>query len=155
MAALQGANVPGADTRCLDNGTSSLSAFLRVARPDDDPDSLYLDLNVPSLPAMQEPLDSLQTLYDAWKATLAAPEPGVVDVRLFPNPGDGRLTVVLGGAAHATAECFAAGGQRVMTVEKLEPGTNTLLLSVPSGVYFMKFSAGHHGIVWRRIVVRN
>ena len=47
MAALQGANVPGADTRCLANGTSSLSAFLRVAKPNDLPGAFYLDLNGP------------------------------------------------------------------------------------------------------------
>ena len=31
MAALQGAKVPGADTRCLDEGISTLSAFIRVS----------------------------------------------------------------------------------------------------------------------------
>ena len=35
MASLQGANIAGADTRCLDDGTSSLSAFIRVANPHD------------------------------------------------------------------------------------------------------------------------
>jgi len=37
MAAMQGANVVGADTRCTAEGTSSLSAFLRVAKPTDCP----------------------------------------------------------------------------------------------------------------------
>ncbi len=37
MSALQGAKVPGADTRCLNEGTSSLSAFVRVAKPNDHP----------------------------------------------------------------------------------------------------------------------
>ncbi|NND94628.1 MAG: DUF1028 domain-containing protein, partial [Flavobacteriales bacterium] len=35
MAAMQGANVVGADTRCASNGTSSLFAFVKVAQPDD------------------------------------------------------------------------------------------------------------------------
>ena len=47
MAALQGGNVAGADTRCLQNGTSSLSAFVRVAQPGDPEFAIYLDLNVP------------------------------------------------------------------------------------------------------------
>ncbi|HNL38001.1 MAG TPA: DUF1028 domain-containing protein, partial [Saprospiraceae bacterium] len=45
MAALQGANMVGADTRCTDNGTSSLSAFLRVAQPGDNDGQYWLDLN--------------------------------------------------------------------------------------------------------------
>ena len=67
MAALQGANVPGADSRCLSEGVSSLSAFLRVANPTDDPDSLYLDLNVAETPFGVEPITALQELYDEWK----------------------------------------------------------------------------------------
>jgi len=35
MAALQGAKRPGADSRCLDDGVSSASAFIRVADPSD------------------------------------------------------------------------------------------------------------------------
>ena len=66
MAAMQGANVPGADTRCLDEGVSSLSAFMRVARPHDLPDAYYLDLKVLQTPFGVEPIDSLQALYDAW-----------------------------------------------------------------------------------------
>lgn len=33
MAALQGAKIPGADTRCKPEGVSSLSSFLRIAKP--------------------------------------------------------------------------------------------------------------------------
>ncbi|MEO1713099.1 MAG: DUF1028 domain-containing protein, partial [Bacteroidota bacterium] len=35
MGAMQGANIPGADIRCLDDGISSESSFLRVAVPED------------------------------------------------------------------------------------------------------------------------
>ena len=37
MAAMQGANIIGADTRCAGFGTSSLFAFLKVAQTDDLP----------------------------------------------------------------------------------------------------------------------
>ena len=50
MACLQGANVPGADSRCLANGTSSLSAFVRVAKPGDADDSLFLDFLNENIP---------------------------------------------------------------------------------------------------------
>ena len=42
MAALQGAKVPGADTRCLDEGISTFSAFIRVAKFDNEND-YYMD----------------------------------------------------------------------------------------------------------------
>ena len=66
MFALQGANVPGADTRCLQNGTSSLSAFIRMALPDDDPNNLYLDLNVNNTNNGVEPIYLLQTQFTNW-----------------------------------------------------------------------------------------
>jgi uncharacterized Ntn-hydrolase superfamily protein len=73
MAALQGAKVPGADTRCLSRGTSSISAFIRVARTTDPPGGPYwLDLNVqntPSQPPYVDPIDSLQVLYNNWVNT--------------------------------------------------------------------------------------
>ena len=66
MSAIQGANISGADTRCLQFGTSSLSSFLRLAKENDNPDSLYIDLNVNSVDSGIEPIDSLQVLFDNW-----------------------------------------------------------------------------------------
>jgi len=69
MSALQGANVPGADTRCAGEGVSSLSAYIRVAKPTDNEDSLYLDLTIAQTPFGVEPIDVLQQAYDNWKGT--------------------------------------------------------------------------------------
>lgn len=66
MAALQGANRPGADSRCLNQGKSSLSSFIRMAKPTDT-DCFFLDINVNSTPAGIEPIDSLQHLFDNLK----------------------------------------------------------------------------------------
>jgi uncharacterized Ntn-hydrolase superfamily protein len=92
MAALQGANVVGADTRCMENGTSSLSAFIRVARPNDTIGSFYCDLNVPSLPEGMEPIDSLQTLFNAWLETTVGVSETVaeIEVLIYPNPASDR-----------------------------------------------------------------
>jgi uncharacterized Ntn-hydrolase superfamily protein len=72
MAALQGAKVIGADTRCAPRHSSSLSSFLRVARPGNAPDSLHIDLWMAYPQGSSglvpvDPIDSLQTLYDQWK----------------------------------------------------------------------------------------
>lgn len=77
MAALQGAKVIGADTRCADNGTSSQSSFLRVAKITNRPDSLYCDLHMAypqNLGGIYpvDPIDSLQTLFDEWKLLIVS-----------------------------------------------------------------------------------
>ena len=88
MAALQGANVVGADSRCTPEGVSSLSAFLRVAKPENDPDSLYLDLNVAETPYGVEPIDELQVLYDEWLnwVSVNSPDAESKALKLYPNP---------------------------------------------------------------------
>ena len=75
MAALQEAKFPGADTRCLDEGISTLSAFIRVAKPSDE-NEYYMDLNVNSVIPYYtdngiwiDPIDTLQTVYDNWYET--------------------------------------------------------------------------------------
>jgi uncharacterized Ntn-hydrolase superfamily protein len=65
MAALQAANVPAADTRCPTR--PSISAFVRVARPDDREPAFHLDLNVDDTASNQNPIDLLQGLFDEWK----------------------------------------------------------------------------------------
>ncbi len=96
MAALQGANVPGADTRCLNEGVSSLSAFVRVAKEDALPGDWWCDLLVPSTPYGVEPIDSLQTLFDSWLIwTGAEDEPFVQPnrIKVFPNPATNSFTI--------------------------------------------------------------
>jgi uncharacterized Ntn-hydrolase superfamily protein len=115
MAALQGAKVIGADTRCAPKGTSSQSSFLRIGRQDDPTDSLFCDLWMayPSgYPGMYpvDPIDSLQTLYDIWKTSVGIKQdvkPGsgirvyhagssvvVVDLTRYTRAGDLTITVL-------------------------------------------------------------
>ncbi|MBK8557546.1 MAG: DUF1028 domain-containing protein [Lewinellaceae bacterium] len=148
MAALQGANVPGADTRCLSNGTSSLSAFLRVAKPDDNPDSLYLDLNVPSLPAGQEPIDSLQTLYNAWKTT-AVSSPNQATMRIFPNPASGQFFI--NSPDNGRTEIYDLNGQRVFQASVHE-GINNFTPVVPKGMYFIRLTAQNNSISIQKLI---
>jgi len=66
MAAMQGAKVIGADTRCTPDGVSSLSSFLRVAKPTDSTD-LFIDLVVAGTADGVDPIDALQNKYNNWK----------------------------------------------------------------------------------------
>ncbi|HUN15814.1 MAG TPA: DUF1028 domain-containing protein [Saprospiraceae bacterium] len=67
MASMKGALIPGADSRCLSEGLSSRSSFIRVAKPNNSDDSLYLDINVGSTRDGLDPIDSLETRYKQWK----------------------------------------------------------------------------------------
>ena len=83
MSAMQGAKIPGADTRCLSNGISSLSAFIRVAKPTNSEDSLYLHLNVNNTQPGIDPIDTLQDLFDDWYAG----NPDFVTIQIDFNEG--------------------------------------------------------------------
>lgn len=91
MAAMQGAKVPGADTRCVSSGNSSLSAFLKVA----DGTGLTIDLVVPYGPAGFEPIDSLQTLFDNVHSCPVGIDEHVsmFRVSVSPNPVQDKLMV--------------------------------------------------------------
>ena len=69
IATLLAANVPGADIRCLNYGTPALSAFIRVAKPENTISEFFLDLNVNSVPSSMSPIDSLYTNYWDWKSS--------------------------------------------------------------------------------------
>lgn len=148
MAALQGANVVGADTRCTDNGTSSLSAFLRVAQPGDEDDQLWLDLNVPSLPAGMEPIDSLQHLYDQW-AALSVVQAVEAQANIFPNPASGQLLVQYEGR-EGRLEWFNMLGRKVVE-QSLSPGETRCSPTLPPGIYFLKISCGPRTVLVQKL----
>ncbi len=95
MAAMQGAKVPGADSRCLNEGVSSLSAFIRVSRPGDADDDLWMDLNVGRTPFGIEPIDSLQKLVDGFVQTssLIENESSLNLLRITPSPNNGNFDI--------------------------------------------------------------
>jgi len=97
MAAMQGANIPGADSRCLPDGISSRSAFLRVARPDDPVNDLDVNLIVPSTNNLSEPIDSLQSLFNLNVncVTNSTDLNSRNNVSIFPNPANDHINILL------------------------------------------------------------
>jgi len=74
MAALEAADIPGADTRCLSCNKPAISAFIKVLLPGDGPD-LYLQQYVVSTVCEVNPMPLLRGKYDTWKAEhIADPE---------------------------------------------------------------------------------
>lgn len=94
MEAMQGANSIGADIRCEPNGTSSLFAFIKVAKPTDKADKPYISLSVVTSNGERfEPIDELQRLFNqsfACGNTQVQEEEN--HIAFYPNPSNGILT---------------------------------------------------------------
>lgn len=138
MAALQGANFPGADTRCLPEGVPSQSAFLRVAKPNDHPDTLYLHLVVKSRPYGMSPIDSLQTLYDEWKAAQpnSIRETMQTTWSMFPNPASSSVRIQLTGTGAQQIRLTDLTGRTV--IEKWCAGFCQMnIADLPAGIYLV------------------
>lgn len=93
MAAMQGANFAGADSRCLADGTSSTTAYLLVYKADDDPNDPHIRLNIGQQPAGTEPIDLLQMAYDNLLGT--NDNPLNTKISLAPNPTTNQLRISL------------------------------------------------------------
>ncbi|MBC8145943.1 MAG: DUF1028 domain-containing protein [bacterium] len=126
MFALMGGRVVGADTRCAQYGTSSLGAYIQVARPGDRSDSFALNLSVSISPGAAEPLDSLAKMFLAWRLSSVDVEGRAIS-RLTVEAIDGDdlvLRVELARRADVHVEIFDVRGQRVATAHEgtLESG---------------------------------
>ena len=143
MSAMQGANFAGADMRCLERGTSSTSAYLLVYKADDDVDSPYLRLNIEEMPFGEEPIDSLQILYNQF---LTVDENLLKDkITLFPNPTADVLNIAYDNTILLkNVSIIDVQGKLLKTQEG--NGTSAGTLSVPtddlkSGIYFLRVTS--------------
>ncbi len=99
MAALQGANMVGADTRCEPFGTSSLFAFVKVSQPHDVIGQPSLNVSVrTSQNDGIEPIDALQTKFDEVHGCMLSNVKGVTedDIKgysVYPNPVSDYLKI--------------------------------------------------------------
>ncbi len=146
MAAMQGANMVGADTRCTSEGTSSLSSFLRVAEPDDDPGDIWLELWVGATDEGEEPIDVLQEMYDSFFAT-GVEEQNLrqVQARVYPNPAHRSVTVEFTNAAPDKLVLVSAAGQKIMEKE-VSGFKNRISLNVENlnkGFYIIRSYTGN------------
>jgi hypothetical protein len=154
MAGLQGAKVVGADTRCNQYGTSSLSGYLRVAWPGDSVEAYSLDLNVAANPlgTVFEPIDSLQSLFDALFPPVSRPEPlARPEIKIYPQPAGDYLVVESDFDGEMEVQVTDALGRVVAWARTFAgPGRVRLDLGgLGTGVYFVSC-----GRVFRRVVKR-
>jgi len=145
MAAMQGAKMTGADTRCTGYGISSFSAFLRIANPQDVVTGLYLDLTVNTYPSGGEPIDSLQHLFDAWGGCAVTgipvlPYPG--PFRIYPNPVQETFTLPAG--LTGTLELISSEGVCIRRIDVKGKAQAVDISDLDAGIYFlrMKYPGG-------------
>jgi uncharacterized Ntn-hydrolase superfamily protein len=159
MAALQGAKVIGADTRCLDDGVSSLSAFLRVAQPNDPVNDLYLDLNVPSTLPGTDPIDVLQNLLDNWGGCLGS---GITSIdashyiRVFPNPSNQSVCFYLTDNLDNSVKKISiidAYGRTVKEIKNINEDRRVILERLKPGIYFYLLYNSNNVIATGKLVL--
>lgn len=140
MAALQGAKVPGVDTRCMSNGTSSLSAFLRVAKPTDQPDHLFIDVNVGAVPAGTEPINVLQVKVNEVLSVDEQAKPSYL-YRLYPNPASGKAQLEFSTTLPEQITVTDAMGKLVSTYAQNDIHYSMALdiSRLGNGIYFIRF----------------
>ena len=142
MAAMQGANFAGADSRCLDRGTSSTSAYLLVYQSDDEPDDPFIRLNIEEMPFGEEPLDSLQILYDNFLLSLNDRE--LTDkIRLYPNPASDELIVSHRSVVLHKLTIYDLNGRNIreintFDIQQIRESVNVSALQ--NGIYFLEVS---------------
>lgn len=140
MAAMQAAKVPGADSRCLSNGTSSMFAFLKVARVDDMPNDPAVRIFVAYNPEGIEPIDSLQGLFDLLDPCLPssslANNPELV-FNVFPNPTEDAFRVQFPARAGVVQlRVLDAQGRLVQQANGVQSGETIKLVGGP-GIYIL------------------
>lgn len=154
MAALQGANIPGADSRCLDDGISSKSSFLRIATPTDVAGNFSVNLIVPATDPGVDPIDSLQTLFDA--LGLSNVENPLVDVEVsaFPNPSNGAfsLTIASPEALIMTLTVFDLRGA-VIYENDVNKGHNEINMESSNGAYIYQLKDKTLGLIHQNTLV--
>jgi uncharacterized Ntn-hydrolase superfamily protein len=143
MAALQGANVIGADTRCAQYYTSSLFAFLKVAEPNDQYGFPSFNISVISNANLPfEPIDSLQKIFiEQMNCNILSVEekPEHGNLKIYPNPGSDAITIAVSDVSgKLNIKLLDIFGRIIIEEESFGSQINLYIAHLPRGVYFLK-----------------
>jgi uncharacterized Ntn-hydrolase superfamily protein len=156
MAALQGAKMVGADTRCSPNNSSSLFAFVKVSKPSDVFGQPYISIGVKThTNDFIEPIDSLQTIANninlcgigvnlkknSYQSALG----------VYPNPAKNTISILNASPYRAEKVIFMdMMGKEVLYSDK--PNDPIDIGSLAPGVYFIEVREGLRTIYRSRVV---
>lgn len=159
MAALQGAKVIGADSRCTPDSVSALSAFIRVAKPTDHPDSLFLDINVAGTDQWVDPIDVVQTRYDNWLVWLSVDDNADLSnyLEISPNPSDDAINLKWRGQSmRADLQLVDLQGKTLHhAVVDLSGEMQIRVADWPDGLYLLRLNTEGRKQIIRKILVRH
>ena len=146
MAALQGANIVGADTRCASNGTSSLFAFVKVAQPTDVFGSPSFVASVRTANnAGIEPIDSLQIKFNqvhpCGNAALSESSQLEKSITISPNPTNDFIIIEsnLEEDKKGLVAVYNIDGA-IMTETPFAKSNKVEMSNFQAGIYFVKIS---------------
>lgn len=155
MAALQGAKMVGADSRCFSNGTSSLFAFVKVAQPDDtfgNP-SFLLSVRTHTNTGI-EPIDSLQTMFEEVHDCSGVGINDKVDFdsyfMLYPNPTNDIVKIKNKGSEIYQMKLMDLTGKvisKYILIDEIEIDIS----SQSNGIYFLHLSNNNHSFTTKII----
>jgi len=152
MAALQGAKMIGADKRCLNQGVSSLSAYMIVAKPTDVAPNYFLNLNVENVLPM-DPIDSLQNLFNAWNQTNGIPSQSLKEnvLTLFPNPSADFINVL---SAKNIEKLEITDVTGKLLIEAFPSKSNFVINihELANSIYFAKMKTTDGSIITKRFI---
>jgi len=156
MAALQGANIVGADSRCASNGTSSLFAFVKVAQPTDtfgDP-SFKVSVRTQSNAGI-EPIDSLQSKFDSEHIcsvlNLNETQEFSNFFSVFPNPSSDFLTIQNKTESKFQIYIYDISGNLIVT-QYLQKEMTLDISEYTAGAYFLKL-VNEQGSLSKKIII--
>lgn len=154
MEAMQGANVPGADSRCLVDGLSSKSSFIRVANPEDGDGQLMVDIKVESPEFDNDPIDILQSLVDLLSNTEDY-NLDESDVKIYPNPASHYTRLELTEVGDydnytITDSAFSIVKSGHVTSKHMEIALDALA----PGIYFVNLQKENTIIQTRKLVIQ-
>jgi uncharacterized Ntn-hydrolase superfamily protein len=144
MAALQGANEVGADTRCAQYGTSSLFAFVKVAVPTDTFIQPSFRISVKfRASAASEPVDSLQKIFNAsrmcFPTAINKQQASLPQLTAYPNPA--KKVVYINGLKYLQNESvyvsiYSMSGKQ-MLIQQITFGQPVNTESLTQGIYLI------------------
>jgi uncharacterized Ntn-hydrolase superfamily protein len=155
MAALAAADVPGADTRCMDCNKPAISAFVKVILPGDG-GFPYLYKAVSTTPCEEDPIPILQGLYASWQADYVV-DVGLSSFVIAPTvvPTEGSISPQITVTAHNDAGnpiekglsflVTNTGGGVVGPFAKTGSGTYAAFVTPPSVAGADTFTVSVHG----------
>lgn len=157
MAAMQGANVVGADSRCAPNASSSLFAYVKVAQPEDNfgEPSFLVSLRTRNGDLI-EPIDSLQILFDELNSCSSLSTDNqskdLEEIIYYPNPAEDEVFLLTDVPTSGYYTIISLEG-KVIRSDNLSANKSIDVRGLQIGLYFLRVGFNEK-VVTRRLIIQ-